>query len=155
MAEHVLSAVGARTDRISGTILVLLAGLVAWSAADFPALDGRHPGPALFPMLIAAGLGTSGAVLILRTLRARRVASNADAAGASRLIRAARLVGTIALVALYPVASETVGFVPTISLIAFFVGLILGVSWLRATATAVGASLVVYWLFTALLGVPL
>jgi len=47
------------------------------------------------------------------------------------------------------------GFVPTLSLLSLVVALLLGARLIHAVPTALISALLIYWLFTGLLGVPL
>lgn len=155
MAEPAASASARRQDLLSGLLLGALAGVVLWIASDFPALPEGHPGPALFPRLIAGGLLVSGIVLVVRALKQGPSPPRSEALPVRRFRRVLRLTTTVALVALYPWLAGTLGFVAGIAVISFAVALILGARPVPAAATTVGASLAIYWLFTAFLGVPL
>lgn len=56
------------SDAVFGVVLLLLAVAIFVLAQAFPAMPGQDYGPALFPTLIAAGLGLCGLVLLVRTL---------------------------------------------------------------------------------------
>src|SRR3712207_6877700 len=56
------------SDAVFGVILVLLAAAIMALAQAFPDMPGQDYGPALFPTLIASGLGLCGLVLLVRTL---------------------------------------------------------------------------------------
>jgi putative tricarboxylic transport membrane protein len=56
------------SDAIFGAVLLLLAAAIMALALAFPDMPGQDYGPALFPTLIASGLGLCGLVLLVRTL---------------------------------------------------------------------------------------
>ena len=157
MVESASHKESGREDVVSGFALTILGAGVGWMAAGFPSLPEGHPGPGLFPGLIAAGLVASGLVILTRGVRRRHteVASRKASGSGRRGIRALRLVATLATVALYPWLQSFVGFVISIILVALSVGLLLGARPVRAAATAAVAAVSIYWLFTGLLGVPL
>ena len=67
----------------------------------------------------------------------------------------ARLALGVGLVALYPVMQTWLGFIPTISILCFGIAVALKVRWVVAAVTAVVGTLLLYGLFTGVLGVPL
>ncbi|ARA92666.1 hypothetical protein AWN76_005470 [Rhodothermaceae bacterium RA] len=145
-----------RTWPIGGLVMILL-GVAVWVyAGTFPELDDGHPGPALFPRWIAAGLVAGGGGLCGAWLRRRWRGAAVAAEGVgvlwAGLLRGA---GGLVLVGLYPVLRPLLGFIPVLSLVMLAVALMLGARWPGALLTAVAGSAVVYVLFTGLLGVPL
>lgn len=53
-------------DSLIGVLLVLFAAAVYWHARSFPAIPGDPVGPALFPVIIAAGMAICGAILVAK-----------------------------------------------------------------------------------------
>ena len=143
-----------RTDLIGGLVLLAL-GLGIWLyTGTFPELDDGHPGPALFPRLIAAGLVLAGLGLAVGGLRRRRTAPAVDARETD-WSGLARLAGVLALALAIPVVYPWVGFVPGVSALSVAVALLLGARWPMALGVGIGGALLIYALFTELLGVPL
>ena len=137
---------------------ILLAGLGVWIwvyTNTFPSLQEGYPGPALFPRLIALGLVLAGLSFVVGSLR--RIAEIRDAIQQPRPAWSglARLVLGVGLVVLYPLVQTWLGFIPTISLLSFVVAYVLKARLVVAAATALLSALVIYWLFTGVLGVPL
>ena len=66
-----------------------------------------------------------------------------------------RLALGIGLVALYPLMQGWLGFIPTVSVLSFVVAVALKARLVVAALTALLSTLLLYWLFTGLLGVPL
>jgi putative tricarboxylic transport membrane protein len=124
-------------------------------AGTFPALPEGYPGPALFPRWVAAGLILSGLGLVIGNIK--QLPHLKKAAASVRIDTAA--LGYLALgaglAALYPLLQEWLGFVPTVSLLSFGVAYALKARPIPALATAVAGTVLIYWLFTGLLGVPL
>ena len=124
---------------------------------SFPDFPGQKYGPALFPRILGAGLILCGAALVRNGLAARR-------AGAPWLElapwtrepwRVASLLLTLALLLVYILASETIGFIPIalVFLLALFVWL--GVRPIPAVLTAVVTTIAIHWFFSTMLRVPL
>jgi putative tricarboxylic transport membrane protein len=58
-------------DAVWGALLILFGTAVLMHVQSFPAIPGQKVGPALFPGLLAVGLGVCGVLLILQGLAAR------------------------------------------------------------------------------------
>ena len=101
-------------DAISGAGLILLAGLIYWLTADFPAMHGQPYGPALFARLSAVLMALAGLGLIVQGVRRRSLAPLVvlpDWMGSPR--HASSLAAVILAVVFYIMASRTLGFVLT------------------------------------------
>jgi putative tricarboxylic transport membrane protein len=141
-------------DLISGA-LIAVAGLVVWlMTRSFPELRDGHPGPALFPGVVAIALILCGGALLIQAAR-RRPTPDTPARLELAWPGLLRIAGAVLLGLLYPVLHDRIGFVPSAA------GLILGVSlMLRARPVvsafvALAGSVTIYLVFTRLLGVPL
>ncbi len=140
---------------VAGVLLTGLGVLIWIYTGTFPTLEKGYPGPALFPRIIALGLMLSGLGFVVGSLR--RIAEirlafdrpQPDWPGLARL-----MLG-VGLVALYPLVQTWLGFIPTVSLLSFVVAYVLKARPVVAAATALLSTLVIYWLFTGVLGVPL
>ena len=136
---------------------VFLAGLGLWIwiyTGTFPTLQGGHPGPSLFPRVVAVGLALAGVGLAINSLRRwqkRGDVRRPRPSGPGTL----RLVLGLGLVALYPVLQNALGFIPAVAALSFFVAYTLKARPLVAALTSVLGALAIYWTFTGLLGVPL
>jgi putative tricarboxylic transport membrane protein len=136
--------------------LILALGLSVWFyAGTFPELGGGHPGPGLFPRLVAAGLFFAGLGLTLQALRKPQSRQEQQDGPPRRLPAALRVAAGLGLVVLYPLLQDIVGFILTVSSLSFGVALLLGVRPLTALVTAVAGGALIYLFFTRLLGVPL
>ena len=140
---------------ISGGLMIGL-GVWLWIyTGTFPELQERYPGPALFPRVIAIGLVLSGLGLVgssVRKLAATRQPLQLARPAWSGLVRLALGLG---LLALYPLMQGGLGFIPTVSLLSFVIAVVLKARLTVAALTAVLSTVLLYWLFTGLLGVPL
>jgi putative tricarboxylic transport membrane protein len=145
------------SDVISGALVVLLAVAMAAYTTSFPPFPGQKYGPSLFPRILGAGLLLCGILLILRGRRDQRrgrpFASIADSYKSRQGWMGVLLI--LAVVFLYILASNPLGFVPT-ALIGVFALLVwFGVSLPRALVISVVAILTVDWFFGWLFRVPL
>lgn len=144
-------------DALAGAICVLVAltaGIIAWG---FPAIPGQAYGAATFPVIIAAGLGICGALLLGRALFRPALVAAEEPAGetewsAARLSRAAFV---IALVLLYIFAAQRIGFVPVMGALLLGSLLAFGTRLVPAIAVTVVATLLVLVVFYRFLRVPL
>jgi putative tricarboxylic transport membrane protein len=54
-----------RSDKIAGTVLILIAALVFWQARNLPFGTLASPGPGYWPIVLAGALATSGLGIVL------------------------------------------------------------------------------------------
>jgi putative tricarboxylic transport membrane protein len=147
---------GTRLANLISGALIVAAGVWIWlTTRGFPELRDGHPGPALFPGVIAVALVACGGALLFdgvrRPGRLRAELGSARPAwdGVSRVV-AAILLGL-----LYPLLQGLVGFIPTAAALILGVALMLRAKPLPATLVAAGGAAAIYLAFTRLLGVPL
>jgi putative tricarboxylic transport membrane protein len=141
-------------DAVTGGVLLVFAVAVFLYARTLPALPGQQYGAAVFPMLIACGLGGCGALLIVSGLRHWQGAVTWGAW--ARSPRAWRnLAVTVGLVVFYILAARPLGFIPVSIVILLVLCILLGTRWWLAAAVAAVATLGIYKSFTDLLLVPL
>ena len=145
-----------KKNLISGLFFVGFGVWIWFYTGTFPSLPEGYPGPALFPKVIAIGLMLSGLALIITQFTKKDV-SDTDTAPTSPLgwSGPVRMLVGITLVLCYPLLQGWIGFVPTLSLLSIIIAVLLGARFIVAVPTAVISSLLIYWLFTGLLGVPL
>lgn len=139
-------------ELLVGVFMVALAVAVWVHAQGFPELRGGHPGPALFPQAVSVVLGLSGLLLCAVALRQGFSPSGSTGVAWGGLARALLVV---MLASLYPLVQEQLGFIPTVSLLSFGVAFLLRAPLLPALLTAGIGTMLIYLLFTRLLGVPL
>ena len=144
-------------DAISGLVLIVLAAAMIALTLSFPDFPGQKYGPALFPRILGAGLIVCGAMLMRNGFAARRTGAPwvelAPWTHDPRRLTSFFLV--IAMLLLYVLAADTVGFIP-IALI-FLGGLFLwlGVRPIPALLTAIATTIAIHWFFGSMLRVPL
>jgi putative tricarboxylic transport membrane protein len=144
-------------DALAGAICVLVALTAGIIASSFPAIPGQQYGAATFPVLIAAGLGICGALLLGRAVFRPAFAATEEQAGetewsAARLLRGAFV---IALVLLYIFAAQKIGFVPIMGALLLGSLLAFGTRLVPAIAVTIIATVVVLVVFYKFLRVPL
>jgi putative tricarboxylic transport membrane protein len=123
-------------------------------SANLPVVPGEEYGPAVFPILIATGLATCGALLIFSSARTKAPLI-AFAPWARRPRQVAILAATLAGVAFYLVASEKLGFVLTIMLVLIVLFRLLSVHWALSLILSAIVTSTIYLSFVLLLRVPL
>ncbi len=140
-------------NRLGAGFMVGLGLAVWWYAGSFPGLADGHPGPALFPRMVAAGLVLTGILLFLPSRKPATDARTEDVRGSG--VGWLRLGGVVAAVVLFPVIRPLLGFIAALSIVGLAVALILKTRLKTAVPTVLVATVIIYWLFTGLLGVPL
>jgi len=137
---------------------VLLGVTLLVHVQGFPAMPGQPVGPALFPGLVAAGLGICGLILIVSARRAR-------AAGDAAWIalspwtrspgRALALACVVGVNLLYIQVVHAVGFIPVAIAYLAVLFAVFGVRMRSILPLAIVMTLIVHFLFYKLLKVPL
>ncbi|MBW8268467.1 tripartite tricarboxylate transporter TctB family protein [Caldovatus aquaticus] len=148
-------------DRVSGAILAGLGALAAYGGSRLPPVPGQDVGPNVFPMVVGAGLILCGVLIafgIGRSFEAPEEDPGAAVPAAGSL--AARLVGLRALLPpalllLYVLVVERLGFLPTAAVLVLVTALALGARLRLALPLAAAAPLAVHAVFSKLLRVPL
>lgn len=145
------------SDTMVGAGFVAAGALIFTATLNYPTLEGGHPGPSLFPRILAAlmvGFGTSLAAPAVLALRKKPSnATQAPPGLGPRGVVNALLVFTAIVV--FMLVSPVLGFLLTTA--AILLGLMswLGTPVLRAALAAVGLTLFVYVIFGKVLRVPL
>jgi putative tricarboxylic transport membrane protein len=150
-------------DTLWGVLFIAGAAAVLLHVQAFPKIPGQNVGPALFPGLVAAGIGICGLILVARGIRARRGAGADHAHGqwvwVPPWLKSGRhLTAFLVLVGVnvfYLLAVDRLGFIPTgfIYLLAFM--WVLRVRWVVSIPVAIAMTLVIHYAFYKLLKVPL
>ncbi len=143
-------------DAILGAVLIFLGFAVLLYARTLPDMPGQDIGPNVFPTVIAIGLIVFSIPLVVTGLRkwpttgAVQFADWAQS-GRGRL----NVLITLALIVLYIVFGESVGFIPFGIVIVGALLLLQGVGPIPSVAVAVVVTLAVHYAFYSLLRVPL
>jgi putative tricarboxylic transport membrane protein len=138
-------------DTVAGAVVVLLSAAVAIGATRFPVSTGAVPGPALFPLLLAALWAPLGVVLLVSGWRQQRAMDGEGNASSSR-----QMVVLLALAVAYALLLPRLGFVSSSALfLTVAVGYLGYRHWWRAGALGLSVAFVVFWLFRVVMKVPL
>jgi putative tricarboxylic transport membrane protein len=143
------------SDATLGAIFLLMGISLAWYSFGLPTIPGQNYGAATFPLFIAMGLIGCSARLLYTGIR---YGGEPPVILSDQLKSARALAGaaaTIILVVFYILFSRRLGFIPTATLIAFAMFLILKVHPAKAAIIAVIAAFVCDFIFRTMLLVPL
>jgi putative tricarboxylic transport membrane protein len=141
-------------DALIGGCLVALAVAILVHIQAYPLIPGQQYGPALFPGVIAAGLGACGLLLVRRGIRARApLVAIADWMRSP--VRVTNYLAICAALVFYIAFAASLGFIPTAALCLAALFLKLRVRVVPALVIAVVATLAIHTLFYKLLRVPL
>lgn len=141
-------------DAVVGAVLIALATAILFHIQAYPLIPGQNYGPALFPGLIAVGFIATGALLIVRGVKAGfPLVQLAPWLRSPELVT--NFVAVCAALVFYIAAVDALGFVPTGAILLAGLLLKFGVRLGRAALVAIVATLVIHWLFYKLLRVPL
>lgn len=133
-------------DRIAGAILLALAVWYFIHAGSYTVAYGDPAGPALFPRAVAAPTGLLALVLILKPdpnvvwFRWPHVLAQ---------------VATLAVLIVYPMLIEPLGFPLSTTLGALLLARILGGSWLASVLSGLAMGFGLFFLFDWAFGLPL
>ena len=141
-------------DAVIGGVLLAFAIAIFAYARTLPAIPGQEYGAAVFPMLIAMGLGGCAVLLIVSGLRHWQ---GAVAWGEWARTHHAwlNLAITFGLVVFYILAARPIGFIPVSIVILLVLFIMMGTRWWVAAPVAVVATLLIQQTFAGLLRVPL
>jgi putative tricarboxylic transport membrane protein len=143
------------SDRASGVFLVALGGAAFWGGSRLPDVPGQDIGPAVFPMVIGAGLMACGAMIALGIGRSFEVPEGeVEEPGQGRLFGLRALIPP-GLLLFYVLAAERLGFLITAGIMVLIGALSLRARPWLAITMAILAPLVIHLAFYRLLRVPL
>jgi putative tricarboxylic transport membrane protein len=133
------------TDRVAGAFLLALAIAYGLGASNFQVGFGDPVGPAAFPRLIAAPLALFALVLILRP----------DPDPVWKASAGLRQVLTVAVLLVYPLLIETLGFPLSTAIGGALLARLLGAAWGAAALLGLALGFGLFVIFDSLLGLPL
>ncbi len=139
---------------MTGAALAALAALILWHVQGFPAMPGQKFGPALFPGLVAAGLGICGLLLVVSGTR-RGGPWFVPPAWIHRPRPRAGVIAVLAGLVLYILLAERIGFHIVAFVVLAYWMRTLRVSWRLALPVALIAMLAIHLAFYKALRVPL
>jgi len=143
-------------DSLNGALLLLFAMAVYWHTRAFPEMPGDQIGPALFPRIIAVGMGICGFFLILGGIRRRATERWMEMPD---WVRSPRLVAGFAIVVAGLIVPylflEQLGFLVCAPLLLAMLLWVLRVRPWAIPPLAIGITLLIHTIFYKGLGVPL
>lgn len=144
-------------DALSGLVIIVLSLAMIALTLSFPAFIGQKYGPALFPRIMATGLIVCGAALIWNGIASRKAGAGwiEIAPWVRDPWRLTSFLLVLALLLLYILVSETVGFIPIAFLFLLTLFAWLGVRPIAGVVIAAIATLTIHWFFSTMLRVPL
>ncbi len=140
------------SDRVSGAALVALGAAAAIGGSRLPGVPGQDIGPSVFPMVVGAGLMLCGTLIALGIGRSFEEPEEEEPRGRFYGLRA---LLPPALLILYVLLVERLGFLPSAALLVGIASVALGATWRIALPLAVVTPLLVHAVFAKLLRVPL
>ncbi len=136
-------------DRISGTVLLFFALLVAWESRTLPLGSLHNPGPGYMPTLLAAVLAGLSILIVLFGRNSSPLQSLKWSEGKHGL-------AILVACAFAALALERIGFrITMVLLLVFLLGAVERLRPLVVLSVSIGLSLGSFWFFYNLLKVPL
>jgi putative tricarboxylic transport membrane protein len=143
-----------KSDLMGGGIFVCLGIFILIWTLGFPTLDKGHPGPALFPRILAALFIFFGGIVFYRGWKDGETGEESDEE-ASLPQNYFNPIFVLILVGMYIGLSPVLGFYISSTLVLFLMMLKLQVPYLRGIMISVFLTLFVNFMFSKLLRVPL
>lgn len=133
-----------------------LAGAAVFAATlHYPTLDGGHPGPSLFPRILATLMVAFGGALAYQGARARDTGDRVEWAALHRTAGFVNALFVLGGVVAYILVVDRLGFLITGAALLFVLMWRLGVRPLTSLAVALAINGFVHLVFARLLKVPL
>jgi len=147
-------------DAVWGALLLLLSAALLVHVQSFPKIPGQQVGPALFPGIIAVGLGICAVLLVLKGLASRRTGGErADWIDFEDWTRQRRYVvaflATVGVNVFYILAVDWLGFLITGAVYLAVLFAVYGVPRRWILPIAIVVTLGIHYSFYKLLKVPL
>ena len=143
-----------KNDILAGLVFIGLGIFIFTQTVSYPSLEKGHPGPGLFPNLLAILFIVFGGVLVFK---ARKPASPPEGgpeipAAPKRIFNA---FFVLAIIAIFVAAVNFVGFLVTSAILLFVLMKKLGVTILKSAIASVVITLFINLMFSKILRVPL
>jgi putative tricarboxylic transport membrane protein len=143
-----------KNDTVFGSIFITLGIFIFTQTYSYPSLEKGHPGPGLFPNLLAILFIIFGGVLILKAKRpfASKEDEEVSSPVRKKVVNAFFVLGIIAV---YVAAVDKVGFLVTSAVLLFILMTKLGAPILRSAIASICITLFINVMFLKILRVPL
>ncbi len=142
-------------DYVGGGIFIALGILIFSMTLTFPGLDGRHPGPSLFPRVLAVLFIFFGGIVVLQGWRSAKVKAEGGTEEEGLTSNRFNPTLVIILVAAFITLAPEVGFVITGTALLAILMLRLRVSVLKSVIVSILLVALIYTVFSKGLRVPL
>lgn len=140
-----------KNDLFAGLIFVVLGVIIILLTIPFPSLGEGHPGPALFPNILA-GLFIFFGFLLLIKARQPQLDKPEEDTGEKNIVNAFFVLGVIIA---FMLLESNLGFILTSFILLFLLMKKLGTSSVKSIVFSILITLFVYSLFYKILRVPL
>lgn len=141
-----------KNDTVFGSIFIALGIFIFTQTFFYPSLEKGHPGPGLFPNLLAVLFIIFGSVLIFKAKRPS-VAQEEIASPVRKKVTNALFV--LGIIIVYVVVVDKVGFLVTSAVLLFVLMKKLGAPVLRSATASICITLFINVMFLKILRVPL
>ena len=142
-------------DYIGGGIFIALGIFIFSTTFSYPILDGGHPGPSLFPRVLAVLFIFFGGIVVLQGWRSAKVKREESPNEEGPPTNKFNPILVIILVAAFIALAPTVGFVITSTVLLAILMLKLRVSTLKSVIVSILLAAFIYTVFAKGLRVPL
>jgi putative tricarboxylic transport membrane protein len=143
-----------KNDIVFGSVFVALGIFIFTQTLFYPSLEKGHPGPGLFPNLLAILFIIFGGVLIFKAKRPSAAEEGEEGSPpVSKKITNAFFV--LGIIIVYVVAVDIVGFLVTSAVLLFILMKKLGAPALRSAIASLCITLFINIMFLKILRVPL
>jgi len=143
------------SDTVVGAGFVGAGALIFAATLNFPALEGGHPGPSLFPRILASLMVGFGGLLSIQGMRSRDTTDEVDWLRLYKNPSFINATFVLAGVLAYIFLVEWLGFLVMGALVIFIIMWRLKVHPLKALVVAIVFNTLVHFLFAKILRVPL
>jgi len=145
-----------KSDLIGGGIFIALGVFIILLTLGFPTLEKGHPGPALFPRILAVLFIAFGGVIFFRGVKGEKKGLEAETREEVLVPKNYfNPIFVLILMVAYIILSNWLGFYITSTLILFLLMIKLQVPYLRGLAVSILLTIFVNLMFAKLLRVPL
>ncbi len=142
-----------KNDIVFGAIFAALGIFIFTQTLFYPSLEKGHPGPGLFPNLLAVLFIIFGGILILKARKPPAPGEEEPVPSARRKVSNAFLV--LGVVVVYVAVVDLLGFLVTSAILLFILMKKLGAPAVRSAVASVCITLFINVMFLKILRVPL
>ncbi|RPJ11008.1 MAG: tripartite tricarboxylate transporter TctB family protein, partial [Deltaproteobacteria bacterium] len=143
-----------KNDMIAGGVFAALGIFILTQTYSYPSLEKGHPGPGLFPNLLAILFMAFGGILIYKGRRFAP-AEEPESGTLSPPRKLGNAFSVLALIVVFVAAVHYAGFLITSAVLLFLLMKKLGVSLLRSALASIVITLFINVMFSKILRVPL